>query len=176
MEDDLHLKMTLINGLPIGIKHVPVLTQTKQGLAPERDRAEHQGQAKHRMQPREGVDQAEYDARPTDQAEQTVRDIHTCCDTEWDKLLGFLKRTDQIVLRIIAHAQGDPISQIQLDGKTVRSLETEWRVLRSDEHRCKKRKCEEENAKLLEIIGRNIAKITTRDYQQEGNTSHEEER
>ena len=61
-------------GLPIGIKHVPVLTHTNQGIAPERGRAEHQGRAELLRQPREWVDQAEKYARPTDQAEQTVRD------------------------------------------------------------------------------------------------------
>ena len=77
---------------------------------------------------------------------KTVRDRNTCCDYEWDKLLGFWKRTDQIVLRIIAHAQGDPKDQVQLDGKTVKSRETKSRFLRSEEHSCKKTKGEEENA------------------------------
>ena len=37
-------------------------------------------------------------------------------------------------------------------------------------------KCEEEFAKLLEITRRNMLKIYPRGHQQEGKTSHEEER
>ena len=127
------------------------------------------------MQPREWADQAE-NVRPTDQAEQTARDSHNSCEVEWDKLLKFWERTDEMVLRKVAQAQGDPTAQFQLDGETAKRLEDEWELLEDEEHSCRRTKCEEEFAKLLEITGRNMVKITPRDYQQEGKTSHEEER
>ena len=83
----------------------------------------------------------------------------TLADAEWDKLLKFWERTDKIVLRMLAQAQGDPKAQFQLDGKTVKSLETEWETLKDEKHSCKKTKCEKEIAKLMEITGKNISKI-----------------
>ena len=63
-----------------------------------------------------------------------------------------------------------------MDGETTKRLEDEWELLEDEEHSCRRTKCEEEFAKLLEITGRKMVKITPRDYQQEGKTSHEEER
>ena len=48
----------------------------------------------------------------------------------------------------------------QLDERTVRGLEAEWEDVRNEEHDCMKIACEEEHAKLLEIIERKMATPT----------------
>ena len=76
----------------------------------------------------------------------------------------------------VAQAQGDPTARFQMDGEAAKRLEEEWERLEHGEHICMRTKCEEEFAKLLEIIGRNMLKIDPRSHQQAAKTSHEEER
>ena len=62
-------------------------------------------------QAEEWTDQPEQDARPEDQAEQNGRDYETYCDARWDKLLELRSTTDDLVLQMIANANGDPCFQ-----------------------------------------------------------------
>ena len=91
-------------------------------------------------------------------------------------MLELWKTTDELVLKMIAHAKGDLQDMFQLDGKTAKRLRSEWCALKAEEHNCLKNDYEKEDAKLLEIIERNLDKIAPRTHHQEGQSSHEEER
>ena len=79
------------------------------------------------------------------------------------------EETDKLITMMIAHAKRDPKTRFQLDGSRMRKLEADWKDVNKKEHVCKKNEenCEEEHAKLLEISGRNMTKITTKTSQQE---------
>ena len=82
-------------------------------------------------------------------------------------MLELWSTTDELVLKMIAHAKGDLQDMFQLDGKTVKRLRSEWCALKAEEHNCEK-----EDAKLLEIIERNLDKIAPRTHHKEEQSSH----
>ena len=72
------------------------------------------------------------------------------CDARWETLTELWSNTDEHVRRLIAHAQGGQPEGYQMDGKALKKLKTEMDSLSEQEHHCKSKICEEEDAKMLE--------------------------
>ena len=82
------------------------------------------------------------------------------CDKRWEILSKLWKETDRHVRGLIAHAQGGQTDGYQMDGKVLKKLKYAMNSLSVNEHHCKSKVCEDEDGKMLEIVKRNLRRIS----------------